>query len=155
MGAPRGNNNNPARENNLAPFSDPDKARAAARKSAEVRRANKLAKQQAEAVINREIAEWVDLYERDNLGDACAAAAQKVAHMILSGAITDQRALVQALPVLVDIARLEAGQHTSATMHATVTLPDDQMARLQALRAQAADRSLVVDAGAQSITPSG
>lgn len=138
MPAPRGNTNNPNRERNLRPFDDPEKARAAAAKSAESRRKNKLAKQQAEAAINRDLNEWMALYERDKLGEMCAAAAQKVAHMILSGEISDHRSLVQALPVLVDIARLEQGLHTSATMHANVTMSaEDARAKLETIRSRA------------------
>ena len=141
-----------ANEKNLTPFSDPDVARAAARKSAEVRRANKLARAQAKAIADRDLQDWIGLYKREDLADACAAAAQKVAHMILGGEITDQRALVQALPVLVDIARIEQGLHTTATMHATVT-SSDALARLTSLREQAADRSLVVDVTHRPDTP--
>jgi len=91
--------------------------------------------------------------EREQLGPASAAAATKIAHMILSGEISDERSLVQALPVLVDIARLEEGLHTTATMHASVTLPSDAMHRIEALRHQASDRSLVSGTRPQTETP--
>jgi hypothetical protein len=135
MGSPVGTTNNPNHQANLKHF-DSDRARAAAQKSAEVRRAKKQERAVAEAVARRDIDEWVSTYKREALGDACAAAAQKIAHDVLSGAVTDQRALVAALPVLFDIARLEAGQVTALTAHATITT-DQQMTRLRELRAQA------------------
>ena len=135
MGSRKGTTNNPDHERNLTHFTS-ETARAAARKSAEVRRQRKAEQAAAAAAAKRDIQEWVDTYEREQLGESCAAAAQKIAHMILDGEITDQRALVAALPVLSDIARLEAGQHTAATLHATIS---DPAARLAALRGQAAD----------------
>ena len=141
MGSPKGTTNNAAHAANLTPFNS-ESAKKAAAKSVESRRRKREAERVAQAVVNRSIEEWVDTYEREQLAPACAAAAQKVAHMILSGEISDQRALVQALPVLVDIARIEEGLHTSATMHATLTMDDDARARLMALRAQAEPRAL-------------
>ena len=135
MGNRKGTTNNPTHGANLTPF-DSERARAAALKSAQVRRERAAAKRAAEAAASRDLDEWVTTYQREQLGPACAAAAQKIAHKILSGEIDDPRSLVSALPVLVDIARLEAGLNTTATMHVTATL--DPMARIRELRARAA-----------------
>lgn len=141
---PKGHTNNPNHERNLTPFSDPEVARAAAKKGWENRRKRKAMEDEIKAAQNRDLAAWVEAYPRNDLGPTCAAAAQYIAHKIMDGTIADPRALVSALPVLVDIARLESGLHTSATMHAQVTMgPNDTMARIQALRERASEASSV------------
>ena len=65
--------------------------------------------------------------------------------MILDGDITDQKALVQALPYLVDITRLEEGKHTNATLHATMT-GGEAMERIRAIREQAGTVTPELDA---------
>ncbi len=122
---------------NLIPY-DSASAREAGIRSGIAKRERAAAKRAADAVLNQSIAEWAATYQRELLGPGCAAAAQKIAHMVLNGELTDQRALVAALPVLFDIARLEAGQHTNATVHATIST-DESLSRLHALRAQALD----------------
>jgi hypothetical protein len=144
MGSPKGTTNNADHESNLRHFNS-ETARAAAAKSAETRRRNKQEKAVAQAVMKREVGEWVATYQREDLGPLCAAAAQKVAHMILNGEIKDERALIQALPVLVDITRIEGGEHTTATMHAHLSMVADPMERIAALRAKAQANLGVLD----------
>jgi hypothetical protein len=134
---PKGHTNNPNHEVNLKPFSDPEVARAAALKGWENRRKRKEQEEEIKAAQKRDLEAWVEAYPRDELGPRCAAAAQYIAHKIMDGTIADPRALVQALPVLVDIARLESGLHTNATMHASVTMPADAMSRIDGLRQRA------------------
>lgn len=119
-----------------APRFNSETAKAAALKSLEAKRAKKEAVKAAEAVAKQDINGWIDMYQRDQLSAVTAAAAQKIAHMILDGEITDQRALVQALPALVDITRIEEGLHTTASMHATIT-GQTVLDRITELRAQA------------------
>ena len=95
--------------------------------------------------MKRDLTEWMRVYERDQLAATTAAAAQKIAHMILDGEITDQKALIQALPYLVDITRLEEGKHTNATLHATMT-GGEAMERIRAIREQAGTVTPELDA---------
>ena len=135
MGNAPGSTNNPAHEKNLVRF-NPETARAAALRSAEVRREKKRKREDLELANSLDIESWMDTYKREQMGEACAAAVQKIAHMVLDGSLTDQRALVSALPVLFEIARTEAGEFTSITAHASLSVPDS-VARLQTIRAQA------------------
>lgn len=130
-------------------------ARAAALKS-QAKQKEKREQARAEAAIEkarteRDLSDWTDLYQRDQLSAVTAAAAQKIAHMILDGEIKDDRALIQALPALVDITRLEEGLHTSATMHASVSMSGDPMEKIREIRAQA--QRNVLEVGAHSTPP--
>lgn len=128
--------NNPNGNPTLPRFNS-ETAKAAAAKSAESRRAKKRAAAEHKAVVERDLNQWVNLYERNQLGDVAAATAQKLCDDILCGRIeVDARAAAALLPALVDIARIEAGLHTSATMHATVTA--DPMEYIREIRARAA-----------------
>ena len=138
--------NNPNGNGTLTPFTS-ETASAAGKKSAANRRAKAAAKRAADAVTNRNLMEWVDTYQRDNLGDVAAATAQKLCDDILCGRIeVDARAAAALLPALVDIARIEAGLHTSATMHATITA--DPMEYIREIRARAAQPQALPTASA-------
>jgi hypothetical protein len=143
--------NNTNGNTTLVPFTK-ETASAAGKKSAENRRARAAAKRAAEAVTNRKLDEWCATYERDKLGEVAAATAQKLCDDILNGRIeVDARAAAALLPALVDIARIEAGLHTSATMHANVTMSGDPMEKIREIRAQA--QRNVLEVGAHSTPP--
>lgn len=145
--------NNPNGSTTLTPFTS-ETASAAGKKSAAARRARAAAKRQADAITNRNLAEWCDTYERDKLGEVAAATAQKLCDDILCGRIeVDARSAAPLLSALVDIARIEAGLHTSATMHATITT-DQTLDRIRQLRAQAQPLGLVVDTNSNTPTDS-
>ena len=147
--APNMPSNNTNGNTTLTPFTK-ETASAAGKKSAENRRARATARRAADAITNRKLDEWCATYERDRLGEVAAATAQKLCDDILCGRIeVDARSAAALLPALVDIARIEAGLHTSATMHANVAMTDP-MERIREIRARA--QTNVLEVGTDSNT---
>lgn len=125
------------RGEHLRPFTSAT-ASEAGKRSAAARKAKAAEQRAAKAVIERSLTEWADTFQREDLGTRCALAAQKVAADILSGAIVvTEKNAAPILTALVDITRLEEGLHTSATMHASITMGDDPMDRIRQIRAAA------------------
>ena len=128
------------RTTHLQPFTKGDpRAVEAGRKGAETRRA----KRDAAALVSVKDADagahmvqrLMTRYERGNLGPVAAAAAQHVIAGVATGAIPMRNGSEAAdfLRVVFDMARLEEGQHTSATLHASVDTAA-LVARIEALR---------------------
>jgi hypothetical protein len=140
--------NNKGGNPNLVPFTKGDeRAKAAGRASAAARAAKRAAEAEAQGELAARAAqtlqEWSATFQREELGDRAALAAQKIADDVLTGAIVvDARSAAPLLTALVDIARIEAGLHTSATLTATIT-SEQMTARLDVLRQQAGGHNQV------------
>jgi hypothetical protein len=127
----------------LVPFvaGDPDgRAAEAARKSHAVRRAKRAMVRADAQAVAAHLRTLRDSHERDRLGESCAAAAADLVGRVTRGEIPVRHAgdAAELVRVLVDIARLEAGQPTSASVVAHLT-SDAARARLAELRAMAGE----------------
>jgi hypothetical protein len=114
-----------ARVDNLKPF-NPETASLAGKRSAEARRAKALAQRAADANNAREAAEhlatFTQAFPRDSMGPNAAAIGNYILSRIALGLIPIRHAAdaAELLKVVVDIARLEEGQATSHTLHASI-----------------------------------
>jgi hypothetical protein len=129
---------------NLTPFTS-ENAAEMGRRSAEARKAKKAAQVVLSDDTAVTLSRLTNTFQREALGPTAAALAQALIVAVAGGAIVvEGRYLPEMLRVLVDIARLEAGQATSMT----VKLGDaGVMARLEELRDQAtrAERGSLTD----------
>jgi hypothetical protein len=108
------------RTDQLTPFNSTT-ARAAAQRSAEVRRARRRLGTATSLDVSHVIADALQAHERSKLGPLAAALAAEVMGRLLTNEIKLRGADVgPVLRALVDIARLEAGEATSATLVAHV-----------------------------------
>jgi len=120
----------------LRPFTT-DTAAAAGRASVEARRARKAIAATETSALRAELDRVRDTFQRDELGEAAAAVAGQLLARVAAGAIVVKGPDVAALlRVLVDIARLEAGEHTSAALVGHVST-SDALARVATLREEA------------------
>jgi len=124
----------PGRVENLTPF-DSRRAIEAGKKSGQVRRNKKVARKVLNDGAALSLARLSATFKREDLGGTSAAMAQALMVGLADGVIEiDPKVVPDLIRVLVDVARLEAGQATSHT----VRLGDaGVMARLEELRAQA------------------
>jgi hypothetical protein len=120
----------------LTPFTT-ETAREMGRRSGEARRAGKVARSKDVRTASAALVEVREAFDRDRLGPDAAAAAGYVIGRIVTGSIPIRHAEDAAtlLRALVDVARLEAGQPTTAT--AVLHVGADATARVLALRDQA------------------
>jgi hypothetical protein len=125
---------------NLRTFTKGDpRARAAAQRSAEVRRAKReagaLAQRAEAATTAAQLARLVEAHNRDNLGPVAAAAAIDLIGRVSAGEVPVRHAgdAAELVRVLVDVARLEAGQATSQAVvaHLTAEATAQRFAELQ------------------------
>ncbi len=113
-------------------------ARLAGKKSAEARRAKRAIAEREAKTLAQQLDSVRTAFGRGELGPAASAVAGYVMSLVVTDNVKirhgeDAAALLR---VLVDIARLEAGQATSHTMHATID-GGDAVARVRKLQAQA------------------
>ena len=124
------------RTDQLTPF-DSERARAAGKRSAEVRAAQRLAKVDTASSARQALETLADTYQRQDLGRYAIACAGWIMGQIVTGRIRvpggDAAALLRAC---VDIARLEAGEATSHALHAHLSAGDVR-ARVAELQQQA------------------
>lgn len=125
---------------NLRPFVAGEKrAREASRKAADARAAKRLAQRGDIVTVRSHLATMVATHDRDELGPQAAAVAADTIGRVARGEIPLRNGSEAAewVRVLVDIARLEAGEPTSAALVAHITA-DATAARLAELKRQAA-----------------
>jgi hypothetical protein len=118
--------------NTLTPFTTTDgRASAAGKRSAELRRERAQLLRTAQREPLAQLEHVLATVERDELGPIAAAAAVHMIGQVVAGhvKVRDPAAWVR---VLVDVARLEAGEVTSATAH--LTIAGDDVARALELR---------------------
>jgi hypothetical protein len=124
--------------NNLQPFKKGDpRAIEAGRKGGQARRVRaELARAETRKVAEH-VATLATTFDRENLGPAAAAVAMELIGRVSRGEIPVRHAgdAAELVKVLVDVARLEAGESTSNAVVAHVT--SDQLARVRALQEQA------------------
>lgn len=128
------------RSDQLTPFT-PETASQAGKRSAEVRRQRALARQVAQAEDARTLANHLATFEqtfrREDLSSQTSAVAAMILAKIAAGQVPIRHAgdAAELLKVLVDVTRLEEGQHTSA--HLTASIDSEAIvARIEALRAE-------------------
>ena len=129
---------------NLRPFRKGDPAASiAGRKGAETRRAKRAITRAETVAVAKHLQLLALSYERDQLGDSAAALAMEMIGRVSRGEIPVRNGseAAELVRVLVDVARIEAGQYTSAT----VTVKADDIARAVALRDAARNAIDVVD----------
>lgn len=116
---PKSNRGNPQ---NLVPF-DSDRAKLAAAKSAEVRRAKKAVSHAENLEHTKTLAVLRSTYSREDLGPSAAALAQDVLRRTATGEIGPQHwdKAARFIEALTGVARLEAGQATSQTAHLAIS----------------------------------
>jgi hypothetical protein len=122
---------------NLRPFTKGDpRASELGRRGVEVRRAKQAVQRASSQEAGRHLAELIASHDRDTLGDAAAAAALDAIARVSRGEIVLRgQDVADWVRVLVDVARLEAGQATSQAVVAH--LGADAAARVRELREQA------------------
>ena len=130
---------------NLRPFKDSAAASAAGKKGAETRRAKALLKQADSKALSAQLKLIRSTFSRDDLGPTAAALATHVMANISAGNIPIRHAgeAAELLRVLVDVARLEAGEATAHTLSATMTA-EQVTARVAELQRQAVDAPSVI-----------
>jgi hypothetical protein len=147
------------RTDQLTPF-DTQTARAAAQRSAEVRRARKRLGPTTTLDVRRLLDDAVQAHERSKLGPTAAALAAEIMGRLLVGEIKLRGAdVAPVLRALVDIARLESGEPTSAALvahvdAATIASRVTELQR-QARAALAVVETVVDDDDADGVVPSG
>lgn len=139
---------------NLQPFTKGDpRAVEAGRKGAEVRRANRARQAGDAQTVATELATLRASFERETLGPNAAAAAQWLIARVTRGDIPvrngDEAAAL--LRAFVDVARLEAGEATAHSIHATIDR-GEAVARVAALQARARE---VLGAAAVAVDDAG
>lgn len=137
-----GRGSDPASRRNLTPWTKGDpRAIEAARKGGEARRRNAEARRLAGAEPIAVLDRIASTFDRDQLGPLAAAAAVHCIGEVVAGRqkVRDPAAWVR---VLVDVARLEAGQVTD--LRARVEVGADALAEAVALR-NAARRAIAVE----------
>jgi hypothetical protein len=124
------------RMSNLVPFT-PETAAEAGRRSGEAKRARKVAASADVRTAAAALDQVRAAFSRDQLGPDAAAAASYIVGRIVAGSIPLRNGseAAELLRALVDVARLEAGQATSAS--AVLHVGADATARVLALRDQA------------------
>jgi hypothetical protein len=131
---------------NLQPFQKGDpRASEAGRRGAAAKRAKREIERASSQETSAHIATLVTTYTREDLGPAAAAAAVELIGRVSRGEIPVRHAgdAAELVKVLVDVARLEAGESTSNAVVAHVT--SDQLARVRALQEQARTATEVVE----------
>ena len=132
---------NMAQQPGLQPFTKGDeRARAAGRKSAQVRAAKRAAQQAAQAANEQELQHTItthlNTFQREQLGPAALAAASVIIGRILRNEIEiSEKSAADLIRTLTDIGRMEAGQATS--LSGVVHVGKADLERLQALRESA------------------
>lgn len=118
---------------------DSETAKAAAKRSAEVRRAKRDLARGEVTTLAQKLDTLRDTYQRDDLGPNAAALAQHTMSRVMAGEIPIRHAgeAAELLRVLVDVARLEAGEATAHTAHVSMTA-EQVTARVTELQRQAA-----------------
>lgn len=127
-----------AQADNLKPFTT-ETSRAAAQRSAEVRRVKRDARRKEAQSVARHLATLTDVHDRDRLGPIAAAAAMDCIGRVSSGEVPIRNASEAAewVRVLVDVARLEAGEATSASIVAHIGPAEVKSLRDEARKALA------------------
>jgi hypothetical protein len=128
---------------NLTPFTGPDghdRAVAAGKKSAEVRRKKKVARDLAAdktaTGLNDAVADLISTFERGNLAEAAAAGCQYLIALVVTGAVeVSGKDIAPLAQTFLDIARLEEGQSTSNHVVAHLS-SKETLTRLTELRGQ-------------------
>jgi hypothetical protein len=144
-----------AQADNLRPFT-PETAVAAAAKSAEIRRAKRDARRKEAQSVARHLATLTAVHDRAQLGPIAAAAAMDCIGRVASGEVPIRNASEAAewVRVLVDVARLESGEATSASIVAHIGPAEVRSLRDEARKALAlGDGSAVALAAAEDDTP--
>jgi hypothetical protein len=118
--------------NGLTPF-DSERGRAAAHKSAEARRAKKLAERASAALLASELATLRGVFVRDDVPGTCWAAVLSMVGRVERGeqVVRDPDAWIRALA---DVARAAGGEpdSTSLVAHLTGDVLADRVRELQA-----------------------
>lgn len=128
--------NDPPGRANLRPFHQGDpRAIAAGRKGAMTRQARRAIARGQARDVSETVATLVATHERGILGPVAAAAAIDAIGRVARGEVTP-RDWTEWVRVMVDVARLEEGQHTSAALVAHLG-SDDTAARVAALQTSA------------------
>ena len=116
----------------------PETASAAGKKSAAARAARKALAPRQATELAQQLTAVTQAFERSHLGPAAAATAQQLLSRVLTGDIPvrngDEAAAL--LRVMVDVARLEAGQATGHTITATLSTKE-AVERVEQLQRQA------------------
>jgi hypothetical protein len=124
--------------NNLQPFKKGDpRAIEAGRKGGQARRVRAELVRAETQKVAQHVATLAATFDREDLGPAAAAVAMELIGRVSRGEIPVRHAgdAAELVKVLVDVARLEAGESTSNAVVAHVT--SDQLARVRALQEQA------------------
>lgn len=129
-----------AQADNLRPFTA-ETAVAAAAKSAEIRRAKRDARRKEAQSVARHLATLTAAHDRAQLGPVAAAAAMDCIGRVASGEVPIRNASEASewVRVLVDVARLEAGEATSASIVAHIGPTEVKALRDEARKALALD----------------
>jgi hypothetical protein len=118
-----------------------ESASIAGKRSAEARRARKLLAARDAATLAQQLDNVRSAFTRNELGPNAAAVAGQLMSRVLTGDIPvrngDEAAAL--LRVLVDVARLEAGEATAHSLHATISTEQavERIGRLQEAARQA------------------
>jgi hypothetical protein len=138
---------NEPRHSGLTPFrKGDDRASIMGRRGAAAKRARRTAQHATTRAIIRELDTLRTSYNRADLGDIAAAAALDAIGRVVRGEVRLRGAdMAPWVRALVDIARLEAGAPTSASVVAHVSAAD-VAARVGALQAQARAALAIVPA---------
>lgn len=140
----------------LIPFT-PETARIAAARSVEARRVKREAAKLADAATASEVAgvlaSFRQSFERGDLGENAAAAASWLIGRVVTGRIPVRHASDAAalLTVLVDVARLEAGEPTSLAVVGHVSGSDRVRELQRRARAAIEADAVVVSAAAEAV----
>lgn len=140
----------------LTPFRKGDpRASEAGRKGVAARRAKQALQRADSMAIARELATIAETHDRSMLGPTLAAVAMELAGRVARGEIPVRNGDEAATLVrtFVDIARLEAGQATSHSVHATIS-PADALARIEELQRAARQALSATATAADDVTPS-
>lgn len=123
---------------NLTPF-DSERAKIAAAKSVEARRAKRARDRATTSDLADSLATLRDTFERDNLGENAAAVGNWVLGRVALGKVPIRHAgdAADLLRVLVDVARLEAGEATSVALVGHVSDRGEVAARVAAMQQRA------------------
>jgi hypothetical protein len=123
---------------NLQPFKKGDpRAIEAGRKGGQARRVRAELVRAETQKVAQHVATLATTFDREHLGPAAAAVAMELIGRVSRGEIPVRHAgdAAELVKVLVDVARLEAGESTSNAVVAHVT--SEQLDRVRALQAQA------------------
>ena len=128
------------RSDQLTPFNS-ETASAAGKKGAAVRRQRALARKAAQASDAQTLATFLSelpaTFDRDQLPQHTAGVAAFILAKIAAGQVPIRHAgdAAELLKVLVDVTRLEEGQHTSAHLSASIDA-ESIVARIESLRGE-------------------